>query len=268
MRATLTQARADAIAGRLRARARTSIVRHQPFHTVRREDLRWQPVAPGCEAAVLIAHEQAEVALLHLAPGAAMPWPQATTMQELLVLDGELLLQPAGAAPQSIGRHGLVLRCAADAGRIVATGEAPVRLYARRLRVAPAALPAPERGFWLAPRPLLHAAHANDSAWQAALPGIDILPLAADRQVVSMLVRLAPGARVPDHEHAVHEDCFMLEGEFFLGDRLLRAGDYQFAPAGCSHFDETSDGGGLLFVHGAFDEVLLRAPAVERAAAR
>lgn len=267
MKPSFTPARAAAIAERLQARALASIARHRPFHTMRREDLRWRSIAPGCEAAALVAHEQAEVALLRLAPGAALPWPPGTTAQELLVLDGTLLLQPADAPPQPIGRHGLVLRTAANAGRIAAPADAPARVYARQLRVAPAALPEPERSFWLAPRPPLHAVPADAAAWQAALPGIDLLPLASERQVRSMLVRLAPGAEVPDHAHEVHEDCLMLEGEFFLGDVLLRAGDYQFAPTGCAHFEEASDGGCLLFVHGAFDEALLRTPAAEASGA-
>ncbi len=150
MKSSFTAARADAIGERLQARARTSILRHQPFRTVRREDLRWQSAAPGCEAAVLVTHGQAEVALMRLAPGATLPWPEGTTAQELLVLDGELLLPSADAAPQRIGRYGLVLRTAADAGSITATGNAPVQIYARRLRVVPDALPEPERGFWLA----------------------------------------------------------------------------------------------------------------------
>ena len=71
-----------------------------------------------------------------------------------------------------------------------------------------------------------------------------------------MLVRFAPGASVADHRHALDEDCLVLEGEMFLGDILLRTGDYQLAPAGGSHFGEMSDVGVLFFFHGALDPVL------------
>jgi hypothetical protein len=64
------------------------------------------------------------------------------------------------------------------------------------------------------------------------------------------------GASVPDHGHALNEDCLVLEGEMFLGDILLRTGDYQLAPAGGSHFNENSDVGVLFFFHGALDPVL------------
>ncbi|CAN5186422.1 hypothetical protein BH11PSE10_BH11PSE10_11930 [soil metagenome] len=72
-----------------------------------------------------------------------------------------------------------------------------------------------------------------------------------------MLVRFAAGAGVPDHTHALDEDCLMLEGEMFLGDTLLRPGDYQMAAAGSRHFGEMSDVGGTFYFHGAIDPVLL-----------
>ena len=74
-------------------------------------------------------------------------------------------------------------------------------------------------------------------------------------------MRFAPGASVPDHGHALDEDCLVLQGEMFLGDILLRTGDYQLAPSGGSHFGETSDVGVLFFFHGALDPVLRGEPA-------
>ena len=49
------------------------------------------------------------------------------------------------------------------------------------------------------------------------------------------------------------EECMMLQGEVFLGDILLRAGEYQLAPAGSLHGDVYSDVGATLFVRGARD---------------
>jgi hypothetical protein len=56
----------------------------------------------------------------------------------------------------------------------------------------------------------------------------------------------------------------VLQGEMFLGDILLRAGDYQLAPAGGTHFGETSDVGVLFFFHGALDPVLRGEPPAAR----
>ena len=63
--------------------------------------------------------------------------------------------------------------------------------------------------------------------------------------VVSMLVRFDAGASVPDHHHAIEEDSLVIDGEMFLGDLLLRQGDFQLAPAGGGHWGETSDVGCL-----------------------
>jgi len=43
----------------------------------------------------------------------------------------------------------------------------------------------------------------------------------------------------------------MLAGEVFLGDILLRAGEFQLAPAGSLHGEAYTDVGALLFVRGA-----------------
>jgi quercetin dioxygenase-like cupin family protein len=92
--------------------------------------------------------------------------------------------------------------------------------------------------------------------WVDNRAGVQVLPLAVKAKVVSMLVRFEAGAGVPDHGHALDEDCLMLQGEMFLGDILLRAGDYQLAPAGGTHFGETSETGALFYFHGALDAAL------------
>mgnify|MGYP001132728637 CR=1 FL=1 len=106
------------------------------------------------------------------------------------------------------------------------------------------------------PRPARHGRLAGAGRVGPQPPGVQVLPLAAKRHVVSMLVRFEPGAGVPDHGHEIDEDCLVLEGEMFLGDILLRPGDYQLAPAGGGHFGETSDAGVLFFFHGAVDAAL------------
>jgi quercetin dioxygenase-like cupin family protein len=100
--------------------------------------------------------------------------------------------------------------------------------------------------------------------WHASTDGVDVLPLRGDADVVSMLVRFAAGASVANHRHALDEDCLVLQGEMFLGDILLRAGDYQLAPAGGTHFGETSDVGVPFFFHGALDPVLRGTSATAR----
>ena len=68
--------------------------------------------------------------------------------------------------------------------------------------------------------------------WEQAAPGIECKLLATDgeRHRVSMLVRLAPGARYPAHSHAGVEELHLLDGELWIDERKLLPGDYNYGP--------------------------------------
>ena len=70
--------------------------------------------------------------------------------------------------------------------------------------------------------------------WEKAAPGISCKLLAtdADRDRVSMLVRLAPGTEYPPHIHAGFEELHLLAGELCIDDRKLYPGDYNRAEPG------------------------------------
>ncbi len=257
----MTQAKAlerlDALGARLAARARQSVQAHREHHTLRREDRRWAEAGAGVREATLWSGAEVRVQLIELAPRATVPWAAGTWAQELLLVQGPLLACAAGAeAELALAPHSHVLRSAADAGTLRA-GDAPALVYLRQVLVDPAMLPEPEASWWRLPRPPLRCVQPGERRWLPTFPGVEVLPLWGNAEITSMLVRFAAGAGVPDHRHAVHEDCLMLEGEMFLGDILLRPGDYQLAPAGGGHFGETSDVGGSFFFHGAIDPVLV-----------
>jgi anti-sigma factor ChrR (cupin superfamily) len=86
---------------------------------------------------------------------------------------------------------------------------------------------------------------------------VDIKPLHALGERVSMLVRFEPGARVPDHAHVLAEECLMVQGDLFLGDVLLCEGEFQYAPVGSRHDELFSDVGCVLFFSGAIDPVVI-----------
>ena len=248
--------RALVLGARLAERARRSVEAHRDYRTTRREALHWVETGPGAREALLDAGEHANATLVQLAPGARLPWPEGTLAQEILVVDGGLVATPAGLAPLAMAGRALALRDREDAGELTATADQPATVYLRQMRVAPASLPGPEGRWWAAPRRPLQIVHAAGRRWRPNFPGVEVLPLWGSAEMTSMLVRFAPGASVPDHHHAAHEDCLMLDGEMFLGDILLRVGDYQLAPAGGRHFGETSDVGCTFFFHGAIDPVL------------
>lgn len=73
-----------------------------------------------------------------------------------------------------------------------------------------------------------------DPPWEPVAPGISVKLYATDteKQMVSMLVRLAPGADYPPHTHAGVEQLHLLEGELWIDERKLYAGDYNRAEPG------------------------------------
>jgi len=70
--------------------------------------------------------------------------------------------------------------------------------------------------------------------WEHVAPGIECKLLATDdeRHRVSMLVRLAPGASYPPHTHAGVEELHLLDGELWIDERKLFAGDYNYGAPG------------------------------------
>jgi DNA-directed RNA polymerase specialized sigma24 family protein len=70
--------------------------------------------------------------------------------------------------------------------------------------------------------------------WEEVAAGIFCKLLATDMEHhrVSMLVRLAPGGEYPPHRHAGVEELHLLEGELWIDDRKLYAGDYNRAEPG------------------------------------
>jgi DNA-directed RNA polymerase specialized sigma24 family protein len=72
------------------------------------------------------------------------------------------------------------------------------------------------------------ASQWSEPPWEEVAPGISCKILATDteRQLVSMLVRLVPGGRYPAHTHAAVEELHLLNGELWIEDRKLFAGDY------------------------------------------
>lgn len=78
----------------------------------------------------------------------------------------------------------------------------------------------------------------QEAAWKNVAPGITCKLLATDtkRKVVSMLVRLDPGASYPAHVHANVEELHLLSGELWIDDRKLDPGDYNRGePGGADH---------------------------------
>jgi quercetin dioxygenase-like cupin family protein len=88
--------------------------------------------------------------------------------------------------------------------------------------------------------------------WQPFLPGVDIRVLHEADGVLSYLLRLAPGASLPPHRHALDEECVVLEGTLRVGTHTeVRAGGYHLAHRGALHPTVSTATGATIFLRGA-----------------
>jgi anti-sigma factor ChrR (cupin superfamily) len=83
-------------------------------------------------------------------------------------------------------------------------------------------------------QPVLPPIEWSEPEWEQVAPGIECKLLATDaeRDRVSMLVRLAPGASYPAHTHAGVEELHLLDGELWINERKLVPGDYNYGAPG------------------------------------
>ena len=93
----------------------------------------------------------------------------------------------------------------------------------------------------------------GDAGWADFAPGIQRRVLWQSAGQAALLYFAQPGAQVPPHTHGHDEECLMLQGDLFLDDVLLRAGDYQLAPAGTGHRVTQTDTGAVIYAHGDLD---------------
>jgi len=79
-------------------------------------------------------------------------------------------------------------------------------------------------------------------------PGVEAKTLLVDREsgVVTSLMKFAPGARLPDHEHVLIEQTYVLEGSLVCGEGECKAGEFVWRPAGSRHEAWAGPQGGLM----------------------
>ena len=78
--------------------------------------------------------------------------------------------------------------------------------------------------------------------------GVEAKTLLMDRDtgIVTSLMKFAPNARLPDHEHMLIEQTYVLEGSLVCGEGECKAGDYVWRPAGSRHEAWAGPEGGLM----------------------
>jgi len=98
--------------------------------------------------------------------------------------------------------------------------------------------------------------HAGDGDWVSLVDGVEKKVLHVDHEAgfECYLLKLAPGARLPAHQHKMVEECIMLEGESWVGDLRLTAGDFHLALPNSSHPEIYSETGSIAYIRGAIKE--------------
>lgn len=251
--APVPPAAAGGVRDRLLGRAARSRAEAATMHTARRRRLPAATLADGVSVQRLYAAaaerprragEPEHAALLTLAPGATLApadWPAAgAPRREWLVLDGSV-----GCDGELLTLRDWHQRPAGDAWPLLQAGPQGALLFVRE--AMPLATAAPTAAV---PRRTVRDAEAG---WPAFVPGIDRRVLWTDDGEAAMLYRADPGAAVPGHAHGHDEECLMVDGELFLDDVLLQAGDYQLAPAGTGHRVTETDTGVIVYAHGDLD---------------
>lgn len=74
--------------------------------------------------------------------------------------------------------------------------------------------------------------------WEKTVfPGVEAKTLLLDRAsgLLTVLLRMAPGAKLPDHEHVLIEQTYLLEGTLECGEGTVTAGNFVWRPAGSRH---------------------------------
>jgi len=85
--------------------------------------------------------------------------------------------------------------------------------------------------------------------WEKTLyPGCETKTLLVDRAsgLLTMLLKMAPGAKLPDHEHVLIEQTYVLEGSLVCGEGVCRAGEFVWRPAGSRHEAWAGPEGGVM----------------------
>ena len=99
----------------------------------------------------------------------------------------------------------------------------------------------------------------NESTWfPYGAPGIDIKPLFKDDATgrTTVLLRMAPGARLPAHHHHDVEQCLVVKGDVCFGDLIYEEGDFVVMGKGTHHPEIHSVHGNVLLLVAGHNEFL------------
>ena len=94
-----------------------------------------------------------------------------------------------------------------------------------------------------------HIVRPAEMEWkETSFPGCWAKPLYVDHKngIATLLMKFDPGAVLPDHEHVLVEQTYVLEGSLVCGEGECKAGEFVWRPAGSRHDAWGGPQGGLM----------------------
>ena len=72
---------------------------------------------------------------------------------------------------------------------------------------------------------------------KTAYPGVEAKTLLVDKAsgLLTVLLKMAPNTRLPDHQHMMIEQTWVLEGTLVCGEGTVTPGNFVWRPAGSRH---------------------------------
>jgi len=78
--------------------------------------------------------------------------------------------------------------------------------------------------------------------------GVEVKTLIVDPEtgLLTMLLKMAPGASLPDHEHVLIEQTYVMQGSLVCAEGSCTAGQFVWRPAGSRHEAHAGPEGGVM----------------------
>jgi len=93
--------------------------------------------------------------------------------------------------------------------------------------------------------------NVDDLPWEDSIfDGVTFKTLLIDKEsgIVTAYLKMEPGASLPDHEHMLIEQTYVMEGSLKCGEGECTAGNFVWRPAGSRHKAWAPDGGLMLAI--------------------
>jgi anti-sigma factor ChrR (cupin superfamily) len=90
----------------------------------------------------------------------------------------------------------------------------------------------------------------TEGVWRESAPGVKFKILYHDRHadLLTTLVKMEPGAKIPAHMHSRAEQCLIVEGDLRQGGLVYGPGDFTYAEGGSVDEEISTVHGNVLLI--------------------